>query len=42
MLGDRSGSLQAIYGAFEEEQVQSERYKANLLMIRYLYLLGRR
>ena len=32
MMGDESGSLQAIYGAFEEEQVQSEHFKANLLM----------
>jgi LuxR family maltose regulon positive regulatory protein len=40
MLGDQSGSLWAIYGAFEEEQIQNERYKANLLMmVSHIYWL---
>lgn len=38
MLGDREGGLQAMYGAFEEERVQSEHYKATLLTsVNYIY-----
>jgi LuxR family maltose regulon positive regulatory protein len=41
MLGDEKGSLRAIYGAFEEEQVKSERFKANLLMsVSYIYWIA--
>ena len=32
MLGDESASLQALYEAFEVEQIQTERFKAHILM----------
>ena len=41
MTGDKSGSLRAIYGAFEEEKSKSERFKANLLLlVCYIYWIS--
>lgn len=40
MLGKKRDSLQALYGAFEEEQPQSKRFKANLLTrVSHIYWL---
>ena len=41
MSGDKSGSLRAIYTAFEQEKSKSERFKANLLLsVCYIHWLS--